>query len=76
MTNGEGGRESNRHDQPASHKVVVDQAVLMDFTQAVTNSGLVAAELNTRPRKRLGWLTPAEALDKLLAEASTHPVLR
>lgn len=28
----------------------------------------VAAELNTRPRKRLGWETPAEALDKLLSE--------
>ena len=36
----------------------------------------VAAELNTRPRKRLGQLTPAEALDQLLTEASTHPVLR
>jgi len=28
----------------------------------------VAAELNNRPRKRLGWRTPAEALDKLLSE--------
>ena len=33
----------------------------------------VAAELNSRPRKRLGWRTPAEALDKLLAEASNPP---
>lgn len=33
----------------------------------------VAAELNTRPRKRLGWRTPAEALDKLLAEATNPP---
>jgi transposase, IS30 family len=27
----------------------------------------VAAELNNRPRKRLGWKTPAEALDQLLS---------
>jgi IS30 family transposase len=32
----------------------------------------VAAELNNRPRKRLGWRTPAEALDKLLS-APTNP---
>ncbi len=30
----------------------------------------VAAELNNRPRKRLDWRTPAEALDKLLSEQS------
>jgi len=29
---------------------------------------LVAAELNNRPRKRLGWKTPAEALAKLLSD--------
>jgi transposase, IS30 family len=28
----------------------------------------VAAQLNTRPRKRLGWRTPAEALDQLLSD--------
>ncbi|MDT4958020.1 MAG: hypothetical protein QOD31_1819, partial [Pseudonocardiales bacterium] len=28
----------------------------------------VAAELNARPRKTLGWQTPAQALDKLLLQ--------
>ena len=36
----------------------------------------VAAELNNRPRKRLNWRTPAEALDRLLSSRSTRPVLR
>ena len=49
MTNGEGGRESNRHDQPATRKVVVDQAVLMDFTQAVTNISLKFREDEEHP---------------------------
>ncbi|MGN6243617.1 MAG: IS30 family transposase, partial [Motilibacteraceae bacterium] len=30
----------------------------------------IAAELNDRPRKRHGFLTPAEVLDRLLSEAS------
>ena len=35
----------------------------------------VAAKLNTRPRKTLGWKTPAEALDELLSEPfKPHPV--
>jgi IS30 family transposase len=34
---------------------------------------MVAAELNARPRKRLAWRTPAEALDKLLSEQSGPP---
>jgi IS30 family transposase len=33
----------------------------------------VAAELNNRPRKRLHWRTPAEALDKLLSEQANPP---
>jgi transposase, IS30 family len=33
----------------------------------------VAAELNNRPRKRLGWKTPAEALDHLLCEPFNPP---
>jgi transposase, IS30 family len=32
----------------------------------------VAAELNNRPRKRLRWKTPAEALDQLLSNP-TNP---
>jgi IS30 family transposase len=30
----------------------------------------VAAALNTRPRKTLGWKTPAEVLDEYLATAA------
>ena len=33
----------------------------------------VAAELNNRPRKTLGWRTPAEALDKLLSNPPDPP---
>ena len=34
----------------------------------------VATALNTRPRKTLGWRTPAEALDEVLRTAETHRV--
>jgi len=30
----------------------------------------VAAELNSRPRKTLGWKTPAQALDEFLARTA------
>jgi transposase, IS30 family len=33
----------------------------------------VAAQLNNRPRKRLGWRTPAEALDQLLSAHEKPP---
>ena len=33
----------------------------------------VAAQLNNRPRKRLGWRTPAEALDQLLSAQDNPP---
>ncbi len=33
----------------------------------------VAAQLNNRPRKRLDWRTPAEALDQLLSESENPP---
>jgi transposase, IS30 family len=35
----------------------------------------VAAELNNRPRKRLGWKTPAEALDELLSKPTDPPAV-
>jgi transposase, IS30 family len=35
----------------------------------------VAAELNNRPRKRLGWKTPAEALDELLSQPTDPPTV-
>ena len=34
----------------------------------------VAAVLNARPRKALGWRTPAEAPDQVLRSAQTDPV--
>jgi IS30 family transposase len=33
----------------------------------------VALEMNNRPRKRLNWRTPAEALDQLLSEHNNPP---
>ena len=39
-----------------------------DYTQS--DLDVVAAEMNSRPRKTLDWVSPAEALDKLLSDAS------
>jgi transposase, IS30 family len=33
----------------------------------------IAAELNARPRKTLGWRTPAEALNQLLSNQTNPP---
>lgn len=38
---------------------------------SATDLAAVALTLNTRPRKTLGWSTPAEALDQFLASAHT-----
>jgi transposase, IS30 family len=35
----------------------------------------VAAELNNRPRKRLGWKTPAEDLDRLLSNPADPSIV-
>ena len=35
----------------------------------------VAAKLNNRPRRTLGWKTPAEALEELLSNPSTPPTV-
>jgi IS30 family transposase len=35
----------------------------------------IATKLNTRPRKTLGWKTPAEALDELLSDPSKPPAV-
>ena len=42
---------------------------ISDYTQ--DDLDVVAAEMNSRPRKTLGWDSPAEALDKLLSDASS-----
>jgi len=34
----------------------------------------VATELNERPRKTLGWITPAQAMQRLLFDPETPPV--
>ncbi|HYS38136.1 MAG TPA: IS30 family transposase, partial [Pseudonocardiaceae bacterium] len=44
-----------------------------DFTPyTVDDLDKVAAEMNYRPRKTLGWDSPAEALEKLLSQASSE----
>ena len=44
----------------------------LDAKFGITSSlDAVAFTLNTRPRKTLGWRTPAEALERLLQHAST-----
>ena len=40
----------------------------------VTDLNAVAFTLKTRPRKKLGWRTPAEILNQLLQETSINPV--
>ena len=40
----------------------------------VNEIAAVAAALNSRPRKTLGWKTPAETLDALLRQAEKQPI--
>lgn len=42
--------------------------------QGTDEISAVAAALNARPRKTLGWKTPAEALDELLSSVKTIAV--
>jgi hypothetical protein len=55
----------------ANHYLTTTPSVILQMTQpASTKPGAVqvAAELNARPRKRLGFETPAEALHQLMSD--------
>ena len=54
---------------------VPNQVWLADLTYIPTGEGwlYLAAALNTRPRKALGWKTPAEALDQLARRRQQRP---
>jgi IS30 family transposase len=43
---------------------------------SVEHLALVAAELNARPRKTLGWQTPTAVLADLVSRADTAPQTR
>ena len=43
-------------------------------THSAEDIAAVAAALNSRPRKTLGWKTPAEALDQFLLSANRNSV--
>jgi IS30 family transposase len=43
-------------------------------THTVNHVAAVAAALNRRPRKTLGWKTPAEALDQCLRQTEKERV--
>ncbi len=45
--------------------------VMVPFHAGADDLAAVAAALNGRPRKTLGWRTPAEALDEALRSAQT-----
>ena len=65
MINGAGGRELDRHDSPAKPKAVVSQAVLVDSTQAVTDTpGPI------RRPEAVGALVDLETLARLVGTLS------
>ncbi|TDC80278.1 hypothetical protein E1283_00840 [Streptomyces hainanensis] len=69
------GLRQRRTGQRGEHRVGVElriggDALRPQAPEAVERLGKVAAELNSRPRKTLGWETPAERLANLLATAS------
>ena len=58
------------HERPAA-SVLSEEHDLSGYRRDYFD--FVAAQLNNRPRKRLGWRTPAEALDQLLSESENPP---
>jgi transposase InsO family protein len=54
----------------------MEASLVCDALKMAARSGLVAVAhaLNTRPRKRLAWQTPAEALNKYLQSTQQQHV--
>jgi len=61
-------RKKGSYDWPQSDQHCQQPALLKRAVSAhsADNLAAVAAALNARPRKTLGWRTPAEAFDQVL----------